>query len=177
MPLYTIYEEAEADRMIAMLPSGAREQIEVYMQDEQGTSMDEHGCPLDPLLVKQLKSMYLQDWCKFVSRLIERHSSDYYELIDSEEYKWDGPFDIGVDSALDYIKHTAPLVERYVDWCHHTWAIWNPPGRGKRLGRWTSINDAFAGKRRRRIERLGRAMENKKQKGGGDHWDQLESLL
>ena len=177
MPFYDIYEEAEADRMIAMLPSGAREQFEVYMECEQQECMDERGCPLHPLLVKQLKSMYLQDWCQLVCGFIAEESCNYHDLLNSGEYKWNGPFEIGVDSALEYVEHTAPLVERYVDWCDHTWAIWNPPGRGNRLRQWMSVNQAFAGKRRRRIKRLGQAMENKKQKGGDDHWGRLESLL
>jgi hypothetical protein len=176
MPLYDIYEEAEADRMIAMLPSGARDQFEAYMECEQQECMDERGCPLHPLLVKQLKSIYLQDWCKLVCGFIEEEDGEYHDLLDSGEYKWVNSFEIGVDSAFDYIQHTAPLVERYVDWAFHTWAIWNPPGRGKCLRQWMTVNQAFAGKRRRRIKRLGRAME-KKHKHDGDWKARLESLL
>lgn len=135
MPPYILFDEDDADRMLWMLPSAAREQFQLYAEDQHELVMQLSGKPANPVLVKQAKCMYLQDWCNFVGDRIEEQSPDYQCMMDSGAYLLSRPLDMNAYFVFHYIQHMAPLVERYVLWPYQTWAVWNPRGQGKRLVR------------------------------------------
>jgi hypothetical protein len=135
MPPYILYDEDDANRMLEMLPGAAREQFAMYVEDLHEMVMGLFGKPANPVLVKQAKCIYLQDWCTFVSDRIEEESPDYQHLMESGEHLLSRPLDMNAYFVFHYIQHMAPLVERYVLWPYQTWAVWNPPSQGKRLVR------------------------------------------